>query len=223
MLLPEGYYYIYYEGYEAGPVAWIAGNLEPDHVCLDVGGHIGVYAVLMGMLVGPSGRVHVFEPLPFNVQIARQSVEANGLSGWVSIERVAIVETDGGVVALYTAEQPFYSGASARAEVARLGTLRQRLEVRGTSLDAFVEAVGLSRVDLIKMDIEGGEERALRGAVEIPDRFSPQILLEVHGHVGVGALRFLEQKGYRTSLVSGELVSSEDFPDQVLHVISVPL
>ena len=50
----------------------------------------------------------------------------------------------------------------------------------GQNLDSIVKKLGLRRVDLIKMDIEGEEYNAIKGAVETIMRFKPKIIVEIH-------------------------------------------
>ena len=56
---------------------------------------------------------------------------------------------------------------------------RSRRVVPGITLDAFVDRVGLARVDLIKIDVEGGELEALRGAAGVLERHHPDLIVEV--------------------------------------------
>jgi hypothetical protein len=52
--------------------------------------------------------------------------------------------------------------------------------IRLTTVDALVRQFGLDRVDLIKMDIEGAEVRALRGATETIRRFRPRLAIATY-------------------------------------------
>ena len=77
MLLPEAFHWISYDGYEPQPLEWIFDNVKPGFTCLDVGGHIGVFSVLMAELVGLAGSVHTFEPFRPSLEIARKTIVRN--------------------------------------------------------------------------------------------------------------------------------------------------
>lgn len=214
MLLPEAFHWISYDGYEPESLRWIADNVEPGDTCLDVGGHIGVFSVLMAELVGPCGSVHTFEPFPPSLEIARKTMERNHLAGRLSVIRAAVDETDGGTVDLFTGE------GTSEASLYGHKTHSATITVPRVSLDAYVERAGLDRIDVIKMDIEGAEERALRGAIGILERHSPKLLVEVHGRDAVGSLDVLGARGYRITTLGGDPVSAETFPDSILQVVA---
>ena len=214
MLLPEAFHWISYEGYESGPLRWIFDNVEPAFTCLDVGGHIGVFSVLMAELVGPSGSVHTFEPFPPSLDIARQTMERNSLADRVTIVQAAVDELDGGTAELFVGEGT--SEASLYGHDTRTATIT----VPRITLAAYVDGAGLDRVDVIKMDIEGAEERALRGATGILKRFSPKLLLEVHGRKSVGSLEVLGAHGYHITTFHGDPVSAATFPDSIMQVVA---
>ncbi len=214
MLLPEAFHWISYDGYEPQPLGWIADNVKPGDTCLDVGGHIGVFSVLMAELVGPSGSVHTFEPFPPSLEIARKTMERNRLADRVTIVQAAVDETDGGTVELFVGQGT--SEASLYGHETRTATFT----VPRISLDAYVERAGLHHIDAIKMDIEGAEERALRGATGVLDRHSPKLLIEVHGRKSVGSLEVLGAHGYRITTLRGDPASAETFPDSILQVVA---
>lgn len=213
MYLPEAFHWISYDGYEPESLAWVAEHVQAGAVCLDVGGHMGVYALLMGRLVGPSGRVLTFEPLSANVGFLRRNIALNGLADRVTLVEAAVDTEDGGTVELFVGD------GTSEASVHEHATRPDRSAVPRISLDSEIQRRGLGRLDLIKMDIEGAEERALRGAEWSLGRFSPTLLLEVHGDRGVGGLAYLESLGYQATLLSGETVTADTFPDRIIQVI----
>jgi FkbM family methyltransferase len=181
---------------------------------LDVGGHIGVYTLLMAELTGVGGSVHAFEPYAPNVEVLRQNVDRNGLAQRVTLVQAAVDSEDGGSVDLFagdgTSEASLYEADSRPA----------RWEVPRVSLDAYLRRVGVRQVHFIKMDVEGAEEQALRGGESMLRESSPDILLEVHGYGGVGAVRFLEELGYAVALLSGDPTTSDALENRVQQVIA---
>ena len=67
----------------------------------------------------------------------------------------------------------------------------------GQNLDSIVKKIKARRVDLIKMDIEGEEYNAMRGAIETITRFKPKIILEIHSKkLRDKVLNFLKKYSY---------------------------
>ena len=83
--------------YELTEVRFCERHVEPGGTMLDVGGNIGVYALLAGKLVGPTGVVHTFEPEPQNAARLRANVALNGLAN-VEVFETAVYSESGTVV-----------------------------------------------------------------------------------------------------------------------------
>jgi FkbM family methyltransferase len=193
MLLPEAYSWISFEGYEPEGLAWVREHVRAGDVCLDVGAHIGVYTTLLAELVGDGGHIYTFEPFPASRRCLTATLDANGLARRVTAVRAAVDAEDGGTVDLHVGT----SGPDAsEASLLPHSTRTTMIAVPRVSLDAFVESNGLPRVNLIKMDIEGGEVRALQGATRTLECCRPPVLLEAHGELGTEAIKLLRRRGY---------------------------
>lgn len=143
--------------YEHGPVQIHAGD-----VVLDLGAHIGTftrYALHRG-----ASRVIAFEPEPSHIGFLKQTFADEIARGAVSIIEAAAWKEAG----------------SARFESAGVGSRicdSGPYEVRLTTVDSEVSALGLDRVDFIKADIEGAERHALRGAAGTIKQFGPRMAI----------------------------------------------
>jgi len=124
-------------------------------IFFDIGAHIGYNTILASRLVGEQGRVFAFEPFPENFQLLKKNVAANSCRN-VSILEMAISDQNG------TAKL-FLDKESIRHSLYGKSSDSDHIEVETTTLDDFLKKNGMPRVDVIKMDIEGGEMRALRG------------------------------------------------------------
>lgn len=135
--------------------------IRPGAVVLDVGANIGTYTVPLARLVGPSGRVVAFEPNRPTCACLRQNVRQNHLRN-VHIVRAAVGECPG------QAELVVNRANFGEVHLAPTsGGNGDRTTVVVTTLDSEVERLKLPRVDYIKIDVEGFELAALRGAVRI--------------------------------------------------------
>ncbi len=139
-------------------------------VVLDVGANVGFFTLLASRLAGPAGRVHTFEPLPRNLYYLERHVRLNSLTN-VTVEALAVAATSG--------EAHFRT-----ASHASMGGLRDdgNLHVITASLDDLLASGRIPAPDFIKMDIEGAEGAALRGAARLISGSPLTIVLSTHGY-----------------------------------------
>ena len=138
----------------------IADHVRRGSVVLEAGGHIGFFTVLLSRAVGPTGRVEVFEPEPRLRASLERHVEANGLSN-VNVVPLALSDSAGGTATFHLTHQAGWG--SLRAGI---WEETETVEVGLTTIDAHVERVGIdpARIGFVKLDVEGVEPEALRGA-----------------------------------------------------------
>jgi FkbM family methyltransferase len=162
--------------YEPNEMYAMSELLAPGMCVVDVGANAGVFTLMAAKLVGAAGAVHAFEPSPRDRQRMLANIALNGLSN-VSVHPEALGAKAGkAVLAVAGAEHP---GHNTIGGFAYAGTVRaDSVEVDVTSLDEFAEAAGLTRLDLLKIDVEGSETAVLRGAAASLRRFRPIILAE---------------------------------------------
>lgn len=144
---------------------------------VDIGANIGFHSLFAAGVVGESGMVLAFEPLPRLQQQMRRSIAENNFTQ-VSIEPVALGVTSG-VAKLSLVEENV--GASSLQNVADDRAVGDVIEVSVSTFDSYRDK--LTRLDLIKIDIEGSEFEALKGGEEILRAFKPVIILEFSPHV----------------------------------------
>jgi FkbM family methyltransferase len=197
--------YIYIDGvFERDCWNFVKGFLRPGMVVFDLGANLGQYTLLAARSVGEQGRVHSFEPshrifgeLQFNVQL-------NGLSERCTLNRLAVSDVAGVArLSRYEEGAEVYGslGTHQRSEAAIVG----HEEVQTIRLDDYCETNGIDHIDFMKMDVEGAELLALRGAGELLARKNaPTILLEMgdlntvgFGYKSTDLWGYLEHLGYR--------------------------
>lgn len=163
---------------------------KPGEIVVDLGGNLGVFATRAAKLVGPSGRVVAVEPHPANFARLKANAERNGLD-WLTPVRAAAGEAEG------TAEL-FEHDRGINHSLVRSSGAAGRVAVRVTTVDALARELGLARVDMIKVDIEGFVPQALRGARETLKRFKPRLAIERDdGPEYAGVNELLAEHGYQ--------------------------
>ena len=155
--------------YESFETKLIGRLVRPGMRVLDIGANVGYYTALLAKQVGPRGRVTAFEPAPGNFAVLGRTVRANSF-GNVQTVQGAVSETSGESF-LFLSDQ---NGGDHRL-YATEG--RQKIAVPLLSVDQFLPPD--TRIDFVKMDIQGSEGLALRGMRDTL-RHSPnaQILTE---------------------------------------------
>jgi FkbM family methyltransferase len=149
--------------------ALLATVLRPDSTCVDVGAHAG--AVLAEMVrLAPDGHHHAFEPLPdMAAALAARFPQ-------VEVHRLALSDTRTTREFVHMVDDPGWSGFVQRPTPG--GQDARRITVQTAPLDEVLPPG--TRVDVLKIDVEGAELEVLRGARETIARDRPVIALE-HG------------------------------------------
>jgi FkbM family methyltransferase len=131
--------------------------VKPGMVALDVGASVGAYSLVLGCWVGSTGRVFAFEPEPELFQGLVRHVTLNHLAGIVIPVGVAVSESC--ATARFLQSSAMGEGRLAvGADVDRVA-----VTVRTTTIDEFCAKERIAP-DFIKIDVEGSELSALRGA-----------------------------------------------------------
>jgi FkbM family methyltransferase len=147
--------------------------LRPGMTYWDVGAHIGYFALQAARIVGPSGSVVAFEPMPDNVERLQRNVELNGLDN-VTIVRSAVSSTSG--------ELPIYACQDqSRSTSTLMWTLDPNIGQRSAGVvpvDTLDHHLNATAPDLVKIDAEGVEVEVLRGASALIGKRGTVFLVE---------------------------------------------
>lgn len=157
------------------------------------GAYFGDQSTLIAREIAPGGTVHCFELSADNAEMLELNARQNDLAN-VRISRIGLWSCD---TALSLAGSDAYAAPQAVAGG----------RFAATTLDAYLAGRGIGGIDLVMLDIEGGEIDALRGAIgELgkPPAEAPSLVFEVHaayvdwsrGLRDTDILRFVEGLGY---------------------------
>jgi FkbM family methyltransferase len=144
--------------------------LKPGATFVDIGANVGYFTILAGKIVGPEGRVFAFEPFSPNVKLIYLNADSNGLEN-VQIFPYALWDKRTAFVA-YTVD----TNAGFKEYRGDPEEISTRDIVLSTTLDESLR--GFERVDVMKIDIEGSEYKALKGGLELIDKHHPSIVTE---------------------------------------------
>ena len=130
--------------------------VTPGMTVIDVGANIGVYSRFLAGLVGADGKVVAFEPAPDVFRRLQDNVAR--LSQVEPIN--AAVGSDTGEIVLFESDE-----LNVDHRVYDMGENRRQIRVRCWALDDYIQPA--QRVNLVKIDVQGFELRALRGAERV--------------------------------------------------------
>jgi FkbM family methyltransferase len=152
-----------------GEVAILETVTEPGMVALEFGSNKGVTTVALSRSVGPAGKVHAFEPVPEYHAALVKNLEINAANN-VQAHLLALTDREGSIVYYKHGEG---SGIVAAERV-------ETITVNTISLDGFMRAERVGRVDFINMDCEGAELLAIEGGADTLQGNAPRIFCEIH-------------------------------------------
>jgi len=164
---------------------------------VDVGANIGFYTLESAIAVGSRGRVISIEAAPRHLESLRQNLELNNMKN-VSVVGAAVGDAVG--QATLTLPRGDNLGMFTLGEVEG----EETYSVTINTIDDLLEKQGVQSVSLVKMDIEGSEFRALRGAAKTFQKFRPSLLIELNdlalrrcGSSSQAVRDLLKEMGYR--------------------------
>ena len=191
-------------GYELETLKHVSKLLQQGDCFLDIGANVGQYALAAAACIGTEGKVIAVEPNPaicsdllFNVSLNRQLAKIHVVLA-AADEKESLLG--------FNVPPPDNRGMSRESSVAD----EYEFLVAGIRLAKILERLSISRVDVVKIDVEGSELRALRGLLSdsvftpkhivfefLPDHFS-------YGSSPVDLLSFLESHGYEILQITGD-------------------
>lgn len=155
---------------------------RPGEFILDAGANCGMFTVLAGRAVGPSGKIVAVESDPKNFQKLRRNVIVNGLNNVITVQK-ALWSTNDKILKT--------DGVGVMARVGASGTQK----VRSTTVDSLSSDFGVT-FDKMKIDVEGAECEALQGAQASLQKCR-RLALEVEGEDHLREVRHhLTECGY---------------------------
>lgn len=168
--------------YEREPLEFLLELLQniDDAVVLDVGANIGNHALAFSTR---AGQVHAFEPLPEACSLLEQNIRQNSI-GNIKAHPFALSDATG-MSTLYRNRSGNVGGSS----FDQPGGTGEAVTVHKKIGDRVVEELGLDRIDLVKIDVEGHELYALNGLMRTLEKFHPCIVMEWTDPVSIERLR----------------------------------
>ena len=181
----------------------IKKEIHSGDIVVDIGAHIGYYTLQFANLVGPTGKVYAFEPEPKNFELLKKNVQINKYDNVVLIQK--IVSDKDGIVEFFISK--FDSIGNKLFKSNEAGS---SIKIESTTLDEYFKDLK-EKIDFIKMDIQGGEGKAILGMknllkenknLKIIQEWWPDALKQNNTNPE-DHLKFLQHIGYKIYEIDG--------------------
>jgi len=164
-----------YWGEDVGELRFLWKYLQQGMTFLDIGAYHGVYSIVAAKKLGHTGRVVAFEPSSRERKRMLVNLTYNKIET-VTIEPYAVA-ADEDEALLTVVVDGFTTMNSLR--LPPIDHMTEQVTVNTISLDVYLDRKKIDRVDLLKIDTEGGELEAFRGADRLVRCYRPVIICEV--------------------------------------------
>jgi FkbM family methyltransferase len=163
------------ENYEPALYRYLRSSVRPGGTILDVGAHVGEFSILMARWAGSEGHVYAFEPTPVTRTALEDHLTLNEVEDRISVIPMAVSDDCGTAEFYVVSDSPENTLSQKHTRLPGA----EKVTVKVTTIDAFCAERRLVP-RLIKMDIEGFELHALRGARETLLSHRPLVVVEMH-------------------------------------------
>lgn len=186
--------------YELAEQKKIKEYLSAGDTFYDIGAHCGFYSLLAGMLVGESGLVIAFEPLPRNILYFRRNIELN------KIKNIKLIET---AIGDASGEAKFSEAEStSEGKLSESGSLTVKIE----RIDDLISSGECLPPNFMKIDVEGKLKEVILGALETIKKHKPKLIFEGEYKIDKEIFEILEKIGYKISPIDAKsLETSTNF------------
>ena len=154
--------------YERNTFRHLKRLVPPSAVILDCGANIGAYSIPLAKHAA-FGFVHSFEPHPRTMSRLQENIALNQLRNITPVP-LGLSDTEETV--------KLFGSSATTASAYKHQESGQHVEIRCTTIDSYCEANSIDQVGFMKVDIEGGEFKCLKGAQKVIRR-SPAMVLQV--------------------------------------------
>lgn len=152
-------------------------EVKPGDIVIDGGACWGDATLYFADKVGRDGMVYAFEFIPTSLNILKKNLSLNHNIS----RRIKVVERPLWNV---SRTEMYYKDKGPGSKVALQSFANTEGTVSSISIDDFVKEENLNKVDFIKMDIEGSEQKAIKGAINTLERFRPQLAISIYHNFG---------------------------------------
>jgi FkbM family methyltransferase len=211
-------WFLYWEFKDPGHVK-LLNLIKKGQTIIDIGANKGHLSIKMSQKAGIEGKILAFEPNPITFQKLYKNLTSSTYKN-IRAYNLGLGDSEGSFQLITPDEKNTgrdYLEASSSLTSEAIG-------VTVKTLDDVLSAEPPERVDLIKIDVEGFEEKVLKGAIETLKKYKPLLFIEIDDNnlkrqssTAKSVIGFLEQLGYTSRHAVENTVVSQTFPFAKCH------
>ena len=175
--LPARYVNYFPSDYEQDNFMFLKKHVKSGDTVLDIGAHIGLFSTAAAQLTGNNGKVYAFEPAAETNTLLKHTIYINQLQHVIEAYNEAVGATSGNSV--------FYVSPIRGDNSNSLVSYKEDRELNPVkvamySIDDFVQLKKIEKLAFIKIDVEGAEYDALKGATNTLRNLKPACIVAIH-------------------------------------------
>lgn len=178
--------------------SWMWNYLQPENGdnFIDVGAHVGKYALKVARMVGNTGLVVAVEPHPWNYRALLGGVRLNALRNVITLNIAAWKKTAPKSLVMFIGNE----GGRHSLKKFEYST-SDYIRVHGRDLDGVFKELNVKSVDWIKVDVEGAEVEVLTGLRDTIRTKHPKIVVEVSNENLEAVFKLMKEARYTVSII----------------------
>ncbi|MEN3045040.1 MAG: FkbM family methyltransferase [Candidatus Hydrothermales bacterium] len=159
---------------------------------IDIGADIGYYSILIGNKFKGKIKIFSFEPVPYNFELLEQNIKINNLTEIIKPFNFALSDSEENLTINYSQTSP------GESSIVNIPHGSKKITIKTKRLDEVIKNdIKNFDVIFIKIDVEGFEERVLKGAEKILKINSKEIILLVEDFINPSIKEFLKKSGFK--------------------------
>ncbi len=163
---------IYFGAWEKTTIKFIKKYVKPGFVVIEVGANVGSHTLTIAKCAGDKGKVFAFEPTNFARKKLQKNISLNhGFEKIIKVENYLVTDNDNHI--------PNRNIKSSWNVLDKESSSSELVTSESISLDFFYKGRDLSRIDVIKIDVDGYDFKVISGAEELLKKFKPVVYIEL--------------------------------------------
>ena len=146
-------------------------DFKKGDIVFEVGAYIGFYAMKASELVSNNGKIFAIEAIPENFNILAKNIYENNIKNIIPINKA--ISNNNNKDTIYRSE-----GQRASFDKSIINT-KEKVKILSTRIDDILTDYNLSKVDFVRIQINGGELNALEGSKNLLNHYRPKLLIAV--------------------------------------------
>lgn len=164
---------LFLKAFETQEVCFLKKILKEGDIFFDIGANGGFYTVIASKIVGTTGHIYSFEPSKEELELLQLNVSTNNIENATLVKKA--VSNSKGYAQFALSKDGAMNSLLKNSHPGQ--TIQEWQEVELTTVDDFIKELAISKVDFMKIDVEGAEKLVFEGANKTLSKFENTVIL----------------------------------------------